>query len=130
LERGGEKVEVRVTPEVKGLSEGEDFDCRRWNMTVKEINKDRTPQLYYLRERGVFIQGIRYPGNAASSGLSRRDVILAIDKEPIQTAADVQRVYERLIADEKREKKVVVEILRGGLRNWVVLDYRRDYEQE
>jgi serine protease Do len=130
LQRGGERVEVRVAPEVKGLSEGEDFDCRRWNMTVKEINKDRTPQLYYLREKGVFIQGIRYPGNAASSGLSRRDIILTIDKEPIQTAADVQRVYERLIADEKREKKVVVEILRGGLRNWVVLDYRRDYEQE
>jgi len=130
LQRGGEKAQVRITPEQKGLSEGEDFDCRRWNMTLKEINKDRTPQLYYLREKGIFVQGTRYPGNAASSGLSRRDIILTIDKEPVQTVEDVKRVYERIVKDEKREKKVVVEILRGGLRNWVVLDYRRDYEQE
>jgi len=130
LQRGGEKVQVTITPELKGQAEGEDFDCRRWNMTVKEINKDRTPQLYYLREKGVFVQGIRYPGNAASSGLGRRDIILTIDKEPVQTIEDVKRVYERVVKDEKREKKVVVEVLRGGLRNWVVLDYRRDYEQE
>jgi serine protease Do len=130
LQRGGEKVQVQITPELKGQAEGEDFDCRRWNMTVKEINKDRTPQLYYLREKGVFVQGIRYPGNAASSGLGRRDIILNIDKEPVQTVQDVKRVYERIIQDEKREKKVVVEVLRGGLRNWIVLDYRRDYEQE
>ena len=68
----GEKVQIKITPEQKGLSEGEDFDCRRWNMTVKEINKYRTPQLYYLREKGVFIQGVSYPGNAATSGLAGR----------------------------------------------------------
>jgi S1-C subfamily serine protease len=130
LQRGSEKVQVKITPGQKGLSEGEDFDCRRWNMTLKEINKDRTPQLYYLKEKGVFVQGIRYPGNAASSGLGRRDIILTIDKEPVQTIEDVRRVYERIIKDEKREKKIVVEVLRSGLRNWVVLDYRRDYEQE
>ena len=68
LQRGGEKVQVKVLPQLKGQSEGGDFDCRRWNMTVKEINKDRTPQLYYLKDKGVFVQGTRYPGNAANSG--------------------------------------------------------------
>jgi serine protease Do len=130
LQRGGEKVQVQVAPQLKGQSEGEDFDCRRWNMTVKEINKDRTPQLYYLKEKGVFVQGIRFPGNAASSGLGRRDIILTIDKEPVLTTDDVKRVYERIVNDEKREKKVVVQVLRSGLPNWIVLDYRRDYEQE
>ena len=99
-------------------------------MTVKEINKDRTPQLYYLKDKGVFVQGTRYPGNAASSGLDRRDIILTIDKEPVVTVKDVKRIYERIVNDEKREKKVVVEVLRSGLPNWIVLDYRRDYEQE
>ncbi len=130
LQRGGEKVQIKMTPEQKGLSEGADFDCRRWNMTIKEINKDRTPQLYYLREKGVFIEGVRYPGNAANSGLGRRDIILSIDKETVQTAEDVKRVYERILQDEKREKKAMVEVLRSGLRKWIVLDYRRDYQQE
>lgn len=128
--RGGERMQIEVTPEQKGASEGEDFDCRRWNMTVKEINKYRTPQLYYLREQGVYIQGTRYPGNAANSGLNRRDIILTIDKEPVQTIVDVKRVYEQIIQDDKRERKVVVEVLRSGLRKWIVLDYRRDYEEE
>jgi len=99
-------------------------------MTVKEINKYLTPQLYYLREKGVYIQGIRYPGNADTSGLARRDILVTIDKEPVETIADVKRVYERIVQDEKREKKVVVEILRSGLRKWIVLDYRRNYEEE
>jgi serine protease Do len=130
VRRAGKELPFKVTPVLKGKFEGEDFDCRRWNMTVKEINKDRTPQLYYLKEKGVFVQGIRFPGNAASSGLGRRDIILTIDKEPVKTVEDVKRVYERIVNDEKREKKVVVEVLRSGLPNWVVLDYRRDYEQE
>jgi len=130
LRRGGERVRFEITPEQKGASEGEDFDCRRWNMTVKEINKYLTPQLYYLREKGVYVQATRYPGNAENSGLARRDILLTIDKEPVQTIADVKRVYERILQDDKREKKVVLEILRSGLRKWIVMDYRRDYEQE
>ncbi len=130
LLRGAECVQIEITPERKGASEGEDFDCRRWNMTVKEINKYLTPQLYYLREKGVYIQATRYPGNAESAGLARRDILLTIDKEPVQNVTDVKRVYERIIQDDKREKKVVLEILRSGLRKWIVLDYRRDYERE
>lgn len=130
LQRGGEAVQIEMMPEQKGASEGQDFDCRRWNMTVKEINKYLTPQLYYLRDKGVYIQGTRYPGNADTSGLAYRDILLTIDKEPISTIADVQRVYERVVQDPKREKKVVVEILRSGLRKWIVLDYRRNYEEE
>jgi len=130
LRRGDETTKTDVTPEQKGASEGEDFDCRRWNMTVKEINKYLTPQLYYLREKGVYIQGTRYPGNAENSGLARRDILLTIDKEPVETIADVKRVYERILQDDKREKKVVIEILRSGLRKWIVLDYRRNYEEE
>jgi len=130
LQRGSERVEVEFTPEQKGQSEGEDFDCRRWNMTVKEINKYRTPKLYYLRPSGVYIQGVRYPGNASTSGLTRRDIILKIDNEAVETVKDVERVYERIVQDEQREKKALFEIMRNGLRKWIVLDYRRDYEKE
>ena len=128
--RGAETRETTVTPEEKGKLEGEDFDCRRWNMTVKEINKYRTANLYFLKQKGVYIQGIKYPGNAASSGLGRRDIILKIDRVPVETIEQVREVYERIIQDEQREKKVMFEILRSGLRKWIVLDYRRDYEEE
>jgi serine protease Do len=130
VERGSQAVQVTVTPEQKGKLEGEDFDCRRWNMTVKEINKYRTPRLYYLKKTGIYIQGVKYPGNAASSGLKRRDIILKIDNQPVVTVESVRRIYEQIIQNEQREKKVMFEILRDGLRKWIVLDYRRDYEED
>jgi len=128
--RGAETSRVSVTPEEKGTLEGEDLDCRRWNMTVKEINKYRTPRLYFLRQKGVYIQGVKRAGNASSSGMSRRDIILKIDNKPAETIENVKEIYESLMQDEQREKKVMFEILRGGLRKWIVLDYRRDYEEE
>jgi len=130
LLRGGQNVRVEVTPEQKGKLEGEDFDCRRWNMTIKEINKYRTPRLYYFKQAGIYIQGVKYPGNAGNAGLSEQDIILSIDKQAVGTIEDVKRIYETLLKDGQREKKAVFEILRSGLRKWIVLDYRRDYEEE
>ena len=130
LLRGSETIQATLTAEEKGKLEGEDFDCRRWNMTVKEINKYRTPRLYYVRQKGVYIQGVKYPGNAAQSGLGRRDIILKIDTKPVETVENVKQIYEQMVQDEQREKKVMFEVLRNGLRKWVVLDYRRDYEEE
>jgi len=126
----GEVRTVQVTPEEKGKLEGDDFDCRRWNMTIKEINKYRTPRLYYFRQGGVYVQGVKYPGNAAVAGLSEQDIILSIDKQAVATIEDVQKIYGKLLEDSTREKKVVFEIMRSGLRKWIVLDYRRDYEEE
>jgi S1-C subfamily serine protease len=130
IQRGDEMLEKSVIPEDKGKLEGEDFDCRRWNMTVKEINKYRTPRLFYLQKKGVYIQGVKYPGNAASAGLQSRDIILKIEDQPMPTILDVKKIYSRILKDERREKKVMFEILRGGLRKWIVLDYHRDYDEE
>lgn len=130
LRRGQEPFRATVMPEEKGQLEGEDFDCRRWNMTVKEINKYRTPRLYYIQRKGVYIQGVKRPGNAVRSGLNRRDIIVKIDRVPVESIEQVEQAYERIIQDEQREKKVMFEVLRSGLRKWIVLDYRRDYDEE
>jgi S1-C subfamily serine protease len=99
-------------------------------MTVKEINKYRTPRLYYFKEKGVYVQGVKYPGNAATAGLGEQDILLTIDRRPVETIDDVRQAYEQILQNEQREKKVVIEVLRGGLRKWIVLDYRRDYDEE
>ena len=127
--RGGEEKKVSVRPALKGKVEGDDLDCRRWNMTVKEINKHKEPTLYFYRKQGVFIQGVRYPGNAADAQVSMRDVLLAIDGKAVLSLDDCRRAYEEIMADGKREKKVLLELERRGLRKWVVLDYVKDYDK-
>lgn len=129
LERGDATIVLPVVPRIKPKIEGEDFECKRWNMTLKEISKFKDPNLYFRVKKGVYVQGVRYPGNAATSGLDSYDIVLAIDREEILTLEDVKRVYDKIIADTGREKKVLIEVLRNGYRDWVVLDYRKNYEE-
>jgi serine protease Do len=128
--RDQKQKEFSLTPGLKDKFEGADFDCKRWNFTVKEISKFSTPDLYFLRQKGVYIQGIRYPGNALSAGLQRKDILLSIDDKPIQTLKDVKDIYESVIKDETREKKAVIKLLRQNYPRIFVLDYRFDYSEE
>jgi serine protease Do len=130
IQRGNKRLRIDMSAEPEAKSEGDDFECPRWNMTLKEINKYRTPRLHYLRTAGVYVQGIKYPGNAARAGLGRRDIILKMDNQAVVTIADARRIYEEVMKDEGREKKLMIEVLRTGLRKWIVLDYRRDYQEE
>jgi serine protease Do len=128
--RAGKETVVTFIPEQKGKVEGEDFDCKKWQMTIKEINKYRNPTLYYIQGEGVFIQGVKYPGNASDSDLKSMDIIIKIDNKPVKTIEDVKKIYQQIVDNKKREKKVMLEIKRGGLRNWIVLDYQKDYDEE
>jgi len=130
---GGRTVlTASITPVTRGKFEGEDFDCRLWNMTVKEITKFSNPRLYFIQPTGgVFVQGIRGPGNAADAGLRPNDVVLKIGKWDIKTIEDVKQAYAALAGDPKRvDKKVLVTIKRDGFLDFKPLNWERDYLQE
>lgn len=128
--RGDQTLQRALTPVEKGKVEGDDFDCHRWNMTLKEISKHANPTLYFFRKKGVFVRAVRYPGNADTAGVQRHDILLEVGGEQVETVEDVQAVYDALLADEEREKKVLLRVLRDGLEHLIVLDYRKDYEKE
>jgi serine protease Do len=132
VRRAGKQLTFAVAPVIKGKFEGEDFDCRRWNLTVKEITKFSNPGLHYLHPAGgVYIQGVRYPGNAQDAGLRANDIILKIGDKQIKTLKDVEEIYEKLVADKNRpEKKVLITIKRGVYLDWETLDWTKDYLQE
>jgi len=128
--RDNKEKEHTLIPLLKGKFEGEDFDCKRWNFTVKEISKFATPQLYFLRNQGIYIQGVRYPGNAYNAGLQKNDIILSIDNNTINTLKEIEEVYKEIVEDEAREKKVMIKVLRKNYPRMFVLDYRHDYSEE
>ena len=129
LQRGGRPVTVSLTPREKGVVEGQDLDLKRWNMTVKAINEYNDPEMYYYVKEGVYVQGVQYPGNAQQCGFQGGDIILRVEATEVKSLKDIKEVYEALLKDVGRKKRVPVEVLRGGMPMLLVLDYARDYDQ-
>ncbi len=130
LLRDGKKMNLELTPRQKGRVEGKEFDCPRWDLAVKTINQFDNPQLYFYRKKGVFIYGTKRPGNAALAGLARNDILLKVDKEPVTSLADVERIHKKLIENVDNKHKVLFTVLRNGLMRQVILDFQRDFERE
>ncbi len=128
--RGDEALTIELTPREKGKVEGEELDCPRWDLTVKTINQFDNPRLYFYRKEGVFIFGIRSPGNAAFSGLQTEDIILKIDDQKVTTLEDVKAIHERTLENLGTKHRAVFTVLRNGLMRQIVLDYARDFEKE
>lgn len=128
--RGDKDVRIDISPALKEKFEGDSLDLKKWNFTIQEISKFANPQLYFIRKKGVFVQGVRYPGNASDAGLQRNDIIIKIDSKEVETIQDVKTIYDSATSDDKNEKKILIEILRKGYSKLIILDYRHDYNEE
>ncbi len=130
LLRDRETLTVDVVPSQKGKVEGEEFDCPRWDLTVKAINRFDNPDLYFYRRKGVFVFGIESPGNAANANLRHKDILVESDGTEVETLDDVEEIYEKALDGIDARPRVRLTILRGGLMRQVILDFSRDYERE
>jgi len=119
-----------MIPREKGKVEGDSYDCKRWDLTVKTINQFENPELYFHRQEGVFVYSVKYPGNAAGSGLQTNDIILKVDGRDVHTLDDLQQLHTTLVEKVDDRHRVVFTVLRNGLMRQVVLDFLRDYERE
>ncbi len=119
---------LAIVPVRKGKQEGDDFDCPKWNLTVKEITKFTEPAVTFQKKRGVFIQGITYRGNAHRSGLQAGDILDAVGDRPVDSLEEFVTLYEQLAARPKGKRKVLLKLLRGGYPMQVVLDYEKDIQ--
>jgi S1-C subfamily serine protease len=121
---------IGLTPREKGKVEGDEFALDRFDFTLKAINQFDNPDLYFHRQSGVFVFAVKYPGNAATSGLSTRDIILKIGGKDVKTIDDVKAVHADLVAKVGESNRTVVTVLRNGLMRQIVLDFGRDYAKE
>ncbi len=129
LLRGEQPMEISFAPRVKGTVEGDQLALPRWDMTVRTINQFANPGLYFHRQDGIFLYGIRRPGNAQNAGFSSRDILLEIEGQPVQTLEDVQRIHQNAIEQIDERHRLRFTVLRNGLRREIVLDFSRDFER-
>ncbi len=128
--REGEQIELELQPRAKGDVEGKELDCPRWDLTVKAVNQFENPNLYFHRKKGVFVYGVRHPGNASDAGIYHDDIILKIGDRSIESLEDVKKAHAEALENMEEKSRVLFTILRNGLMRQVVLDFSRDYERE
>jgi serine protease Do len=130
LLRGGKQVTVQMTPREKGKVEGDQLDCPRWDLTVKAINQFDNPDLYFHRKAGVFVQGVRQPGNAATAGLQAQDIVVKIGGKEVSSLDDVKQIHKKALENLGESHRVLITVLRNGLMKQVVMDFSRDHSKE
>ncbi len=128
--RDDKTVTIKLTPREKGKVEGDELALKRFDFAVKAINQFDNPSLYFHRKEGLFVFGVKYPGNAASAGLQQQDIILSIDGKEINSVDDIKAIHDTLITGAASKFRVLVKVLRNGQLRQMVLDFQRDYEKE
>ena len=129
IRRGNKIMNLKMHLRPKGKIKGDNFECDRWDMTVKGINKFSNPNMAFFYEKGVYIQGIQYVGNAQSSHFMMGDIILQIDGEDIDSLEKIKTIYTKSLEKPDSEKKLLFKLFRQGLPYYLVLDYRRDFKE-
>ena len=129
VQRGQEELTLRFKPRTKGRVLGEEFECPRWDFTLKTINQFEVPELHFLRAEGVYIRGVRTPGNAMGSGLQPRDILLSVNGLEVRNLDDARRLHAQSLAalGNGGSRRVVLRVQRGGQTMQLVIDLSRDF---
>ena len=130
VRRLGTETVITITPREKGKVEGDELDCPRLDFTVKAINQFANRELYFHRKEGLYVFGVKRPGNAAAAGLRAKDIILRIDGKKIATLKDMEKIHKALVDNVQTKHRVQLVVLRGGLMRLIALDFLQDYERE
>jgi len=128
LRRDGKELDLQINPRVKGSVSGESIDLARWDFTAKSINRHETPELYHVRQEGVYVEGIRYPGNASMCGLRPHDIILRVNGLEVRGIDSFRELHVRSLSMiASGSTRVVLTVLRNSQQLQIAYDISRDF---
>lgn len=130
IRRGNVEQTFTLQPRPKGKTRGDQVDFPRWDFTAATINQFDNADLYFYRNKGVFIRGAKQPGNAATAGLQENDILLRVGSTEIETLEQLKTEHKKAIDNVQNEHRMLLTIMRNGMMRQVVLDFSRDYSKE
>ena len=129
--RDGAALSATIAPREKGKVEGEEKAFARWGFAAKEINRFNEPDLAFLAPSGgVYVAATTWEGNAANSGLRRRDILKTMDGRPVKTMDDLEALYKKALDGLPARFKMDVTVDRRGRELHFVLNYLTDTEKD
>jgi len=79
----------------EGNEEGQPQESK-FGITVRGITQDMANRFNFPNTKGVMVQDVKPDGFGDTAGLSRGDVILEINKQPVNTEADFHRLESQM----------------------------------
>jgi serine protease Do len=94
--RDNQKRKTNLTTAQRGKFEGNEFECKAWGLSVKEITPRIAKNLNLEDEKGVLVSGIRIGSIADEAEIFRGYVIRYVDNEEIANLEHFKKVYQEL----------------------------------
>jgi serine protease Do len=112
--RGREELKVPVelarSPRLK--REMKKYPNEDFEFTAREVSFfDRVEEQWSSDQRGVLVEDVKSGGWAELGMLSSGDLILAVNRQPVESVDALRQQMERIAAS--KEKVVVIQVLRG-----------------
>ena len=107
-----------VTVERK-TAEAEDFECREWGLTVREINEEIARSRNLDQTSGVIVTGSKRGSFAAEAELAGGVVIESIDGQTVPDLAAFRHLYQSLV--ERQSDRVLMVTRRGAVLHFHLL---------
>ena len=129
LLRQGKALETGLTPIVKQVQRDDGLELPKWNCSVQQISQFRTPGLAHYMPHGIYVLGVRQPGNAYNSGLRAEDIILSVDGASVHSLEEINEIYQRLSRLDPGDRLTTIHVLRHGYKQMIALDFNQDLGQ-
>lgn len=101
------------------IGERDAFDA--WGLSVQKVSRALARELQFETDRGVMVIGLQsaFPGETA--GLQHGDVIVSINRQPIESLEDMRSLYADYAASPE---KYLFEVMRDFRVRYIVLEPR------
>jgi serine protease Do len=114
--REGVPLKLSAITAQRKRAEGEDFECREWGLTVRDINEEIARNRNLEQSTGVIVTGSKRGSFAAEAELGPGLVIESVEGRAVPDLDAFERIYRELVAGEKDRVLIVT-------RHGVLLHY-------
>ncbi|MFO7774440.1 MAG: PDZ domain-containing protein [Candidatus Hydrogenedentota bacterium] len=124
LMRGGEEVELEVSPTEREPARPKQQELRRWGLTGRDISFIMARQMQRDHEDGVYVTSVRSSGPAgeARPALSSQDIIVSVNDVSVDTLEELVNLTEKVTEDAEEAVPALLTFERNGEERVTVVE--------
>ncbi len=100
--RDNEKIQIELITDLRGKFEGNEFECKNWGISVKEITARIAKNFKLKDSNGVLVSGIRRGSLADDAKIYRGDIITQVDDKKIFDLEQFKNIYKAVVELPKK----------------------------